>query len=348
MFFMSSCGGIPAEFLQLLCGLASEASPQALLGMQEKIHLVLQIWLKRKTSLQAGCAGEGVDEVVAEWKNELRLESDASCTGRMERVLGPVQFNILINKLDEAIECTLGKFADDTKLSRSVDLLEGQVLGPALGSQVPHEHYRLGEEWLESCLAEKDLGVLVDSWVNMSQQCAQVAKKANSIPTCIRNSVSSRISEVIIPLYLALVRSRLEYRVQFWAPHYEKDIEVLGEVQRRATKLVRGLEDKSYYEQLRELSLFGLEEGSLRGDLIILYSGLKGGCSEAGVGLFSQVASDRTRGNGLKLRQGSFRLDIRKHFFTERVVKHWNRLPREVVKSPSLESFKKPVDVCGA
>ena len=170
-------------------------------------------------------------------------------------VLGPTLFNIFISDLDEGVKSTLFKFADDTKMWGDVGMLKGRnrlqsdldrLQGWAdenrmgfntdkckvmhLGRKNQHHTYRLGNSLLVSAEAEKDLGVIIDAKMNMGRQCGDAVRKANRTLSCIHRCISSRSKEVILPLYAALVRPQLEYCIQFWAPHFKRDVDNMERV----------------------------------------------------------------------------------------------------------------------
>lgn len=276
-------------------------------------------------------------------------------------VLGPLLFLIYVNDLTVDLRSTCLLFADDVKLISTVangsqlqrdldevnrwseewDLPLNPLKCSILGLD-SHPYY-LGDTSIPFVSHAKDLGVLMANSYTPAQQCIAAAGKARKALYVLSNAVASRNPEVWIPLYCAFVRPHLEYCVQAWAPYRKKDIAVLERIQRTATRWVSGLKNVPYEERLKRLGLFSLERRRLRGDLIETYKivrGLSGGDNS----LLPLRDSRDLRGHGLMLKKMRPRLDVRRAFFSNRVVNPWNSLPKEVIEAPSICVFKERLD----
>ena len=284
-------------------------------------------------------------------------------------VLGPILFLIYINDLDSNLLSKIGKFADDTKMCKGITGIEDvKTLQEDLdklslwssdwqmefntdkcsvvhvGKNKSRPQYSLCNKILKPPRKKRDLGIITDDSLKFSEQCNTVVKNANSTLGLIRRTIKSKSKRIIIPLYKTLVRPKLEYCVQAWRPHLKRDISVIERVQHRATKMINEIKALSYEERLDATGLTTLEERRTRGDLIEVFKMIKGFEKVNYQNFFNLVENDRTRGHKYKLRKSRSRLDVRKHFFSQRIVNVWNGLPAMVIEATSVNSFKNRYD----
>ena len=200
---------------------------------------------------------------------------------------------------------------------------------------------------LENSREEKDLGVLIPDSLKPASQCAQAVKKANQVLGQMSRSFTYRNRSTWVRLYKQW--HHLEYAVQAWCPWTDCDIEAIENVQRRAIRMVSGLSSNVYEERLKEVGLTKLTERRLRGDMIEVWKVLHG---EVNVdpSVWFDMASDnsvrntRQSSSPYNLKPKPWNLEIRKNFFSVRVVGHWNKLPHNVQCAPSIDTFKARYD----
>lgn len=297
-------------------------------------------------------------------------------------VLGPTLFVIFINDIDSAIDTVMSiitKFADDTKVGRVVEnendraamqrdidnLMEwtdtwqmqfnaGKCKVLHVGRNNPGYSYTMGGyapagTVLETTVEEKDVGVMIHSSLKPSAQCAKAAKKANQVLGQMSRAFTYRDKYTWVRLYKQYCRPHLEFSVQAWSPWTVADKVLLESVQKRAIKMVSGLEGKTYEDRLKEVGLTTLEDRRQRGDMIEVWKILHGK-DDVDSGTWFSLAGEhaqretRQSSDPLNLVKPRARLDIRQNFFSIRVVDKWNSLPSQIKSAKSINAFKNAYD----
>ena len=213
-------------------------------------------------------------------------------------------------------------------------------------SKVEEHDYSLDPKWnpMIKCTEEKDIGVVIDNKLSFEKHIVEKVNKANMIVGIIRRTFEYMDKKVFRSLYTALVRPHIEYANQVWSPHLKKHIDMIENVQKRATKQIPGLKDLPYEDRLKELNLPTLAYRRIRGDLIETYKIASGKYDPEVSDILTFTENTATRGHKYKLFKKRPRLDVRKYSFCYRVTDVWNQLPCEVVEAKTVLSFEKRLD----
>lgn len=288
-------------------------------------------------------------------------------------ILGPVLFTIFINDLPDGVQSSCKIFADDTKIyerSKNYDSIQDDLMYLAEWSEKwnlnfnvqkckvlhfqykkqvnPKHKYKMSEGsdtcYLGECSEEKDLGVTFDDKLTFDPHIHNCISKANQITGLIKRSFDFLEKEIFIQLYKALVRPHLEYGNLVWYPYLKRQSAAVERVQRRATKLIKACSNLSYKERLAFLNLPSLKARRYRGDLIETYKFFHMYDDTEFSSFFILNKINSTRNNEGKLFVLRSRTNLRKYSFANRVVTHWNALPKSIKFAPNLNKFKSLLD----
>ena len=282
---------------------------------------------------------------------------------------------MFINDLPKTVKCGVKLFADDTKvyvrsdIPGNPDCLQNDIsqlqdwsdkwllsFHPDkckvmhIGNHPPETNYTMRQSDntildIRDEMTERDLGVAIYNHLNFKLHISQTVSQANRLLGMIRRSFEHLDQETFLYLYKGLIRPKLEYAQAVWNPYLQGSIYAIEAVQRRATKLIPVFSNLEYSERLSKLNLTTLSCRRARGDMLETFKYLNGQYNTAPIlNLDARTHGTTTRGHQLKLEKGRSRLDVRKHFFTQRVVNLWNTLPENLVSAPTVNAFKNQID----
>ena len=208
--------------------------------------------------------------------------------------------------------------------------------------------YKLSGKNIERFQKEKDIGITIDSELTFESHICEKVNKATLIFGALRRAFRYLDKKLFIPLYKKMVRTQLDYASSVWAQYKKKHIDMIENVQKRATKQIPGMKNLPYEERSRKLELPTLSYRRLRGDMIEVYKIIQGHYDPEASTIIKLMNDTEqrliTRTNSRKVVYNRANTNIRQNSFSIRIAKYWNKLPENIMNAPSINSFKNRLD----